>query len=266
MNTMDPKARECFYLSPARNHPSESKRVLVRSRNVIVPRNVTWAHVPSVQPVSVRPKPSAGGEHDDWLRDRDASSVDGKAMEDEIESVVSSSSGDSSGGKQAPPQSTSGRVTLPPDARGLSAQSGVSLESLSNSSATSTANGNCRASSDCDMNDAGKQSAVLSAAESRRRTENIPGPQHPKNLEGRTRCAERRRLAVAPLGLMSVENELNIALCVEEEAILENAFMVDREASVDMSSGKVKDLRHLRQRRPRLRGHPSGKHLNIRKR
>ena len=78
-------------------------------------------------------------------------------MEDEIESVVSSSSEDSSGGKQAPLQSTSERVTSPPDAGGLSAQSRVSLESLSNSSATSTANGNCGASSDCDANGTGRQ-------------------------------------------------------------------------------------------------------------
>ena len=107
MNKMDPKARECLYLSPARNHPSESKRVLVHSRKkVIVTRNVTWAHVPSVRPVSVQPKPS----------------VDGRAMEDEIESVASSISRDSSGGNQAPPQSTSGRVTSLPDTGDLSAQ------------------------------------------------------------------------------------------------------------------------------------------------
>ena len=224
---MDPKARECFYLSPARNHPSESKRVLVHSRTkVMVTRNVTWAHVPSVRPVSVQPKPS----------------VDGRAMDDEIESVVSSISGDTSGGKQAPPQSTSGGVTSPPDTGDVSAQSGISLESLSNSSAISTANGNCGASSDCDVNGAGNHSAVLPAAESRRLAEYISGPQRPKILEGRTRGEERRRLAVAPLGLMSVEDELKIALCVEEEAILEDAFMVDREASVEMASGKVKDL------------------------
>ena len=36
--------------------------------------------------------------------------------------------------------------------------------------------------------------------------------------------------------------ELKIAQCVEEEAILEDAFKVDREASVEMPSGKVKDL------------------------
>ena len=105
-NKMDPKARECFYPSPTRNHPSESKRVLVHSRKVIVTRNVTWAHVPSVRPVSVQPKPS----------------VDGRAMEDEIESVVSSISGDSSGGKQTPPRSTSGRVISPPDTGDSSAQ------------------------------------------------------------------------------------------------------------------------------------------------
>ena len=39
-----------------------------------------------------------------------------------------------------------------------------------------------------------------------------------------------------------MEDELKIALCVEEEAILKDAFMVDREASVEMPSGKVKDL------------------------
>ena len=95
-------------------------------------------------------------------------------------------------------------------------RSGVSPESLSNSSATSTANGNCGASSDWDVNGAGKHSAVLTAAESRRLAEYIPGPQRPKVLEVRTRGEERRRLGVALLGLMSVEDELKIALCVEE--------------------------------------------------
>ena len=228
MHKMDPKVRECFYLSSSINHPCESKRVLVHSRKVIVTRNVTWAHVPSVRPVSVQPKPSMKGEHHDWLRDREESSIDGRVMEDEIESVVSSSSGHSSGGKQTPPQSTSGRVASPPHAGGLSAQSGVSLESLSNSSATSTANGNCGASSDCDVNGAGKYSAVLPAAESRCLADHIPGPQRPKMLEGRTRGEERRRLVVA--------------LFVQEEAILEDAFMVDREASVQLPSGNVKGL------------------------
>ena len=133
-------------------------------------------------------------------------------------------------------------MTSPPHAGGLSAQSGVSLGSLSNSSAISAPNENYGASSDCDVNGTGKQSAVMPAAESRRLAEYLPGPQRPKIIEGRTRGEERRRLAVTPLGLMSVEDELKIALCVEEEATLEDTFMVDREASVEMPSGKVKDL------------------------
>lgn len=38
------------------------------------------------------------------------------------------------------------------------------------------------------------------------------------------------------LGHEFVEEELEIALCVEEEAIIEEAFIVDREASVEMPS------------------------------
>ena len=40
---------------------------------------------------------------------------------------------------------------------------------------------------------------------------------------------------------MYVEDEVNVALCVEEEAILEDAFMVGRKASMEMRSRKVKD-------------------------
>jgi hypothetical protein len=64
---------------------------------------------------------------------------------------------------------------------------------------------------------------------------------------------------------MSVEDELKIALCVEEEATLEDTFMVDREASVEMLSGKVKDLPPPPTTQAEVRGHPSGKHLNNRK-
>jgi len=67
MNKMDSKARESFYLRPARNHPSKNKGVLVHSRKVIVTRNVTRAHVPpSVTAVS---KPSVEGEGNESGRD-----------------------------------------------------------------------------------------------------------------------------------------------------------------------------------------------------
>ena len=110
-----------FYLSSARNHLSERKRVLVQSRNAIATKNITWAHVSLARRVTVQSKLSVEGERNDWLQDQEASSVDGRATEDEIVSVASSSSGGSSGEKQVPPQSISGRVTSPPNAGGLSA-------------------------------------------------------------------------------------------------------------------------------------------------
>ena len=68
-NKMGPKARRCFYLSPARNYPSESKRVLVQPRNVIATENITWAHVTLARRVTVQSKPSVEGERNDWLRE-----------------------------------------------------------------------------------------------------------------------------------------------------------------------------------------------------
>ena len=75
--------------------------ILVHATKVIVTRNVTRVHVPSVRPVTVQSSPP--GERYVWLQDQEASSVDKRVKEYEIESVVSSSSGDSSGGKQALP-------------------------------------------------------------------------------------------------------------------------------------------------------------------
>ena len=69
---------------------------------------------------------------------------------------------------------------------------------------------------------------------------------HSAQNEGPTRGKERRPRAIASLGLMFVEDEANIALCVEEEAILEDAFMVGRKASVEMPSETSSIYRHLR--------------------
>ena len=71
INKMDPKARECFFLGPARNHSSESKRVLVRTGKVIITINVTWAHVPLSRSPTVRPTPFVEGEGCDHGRDRE---------------------------------------------------------------------------------------------------------------------------------------------------------------------------------------------------
>ena len=81
---MGPKARRCFYLCPARNHSTESKRILVQPRDVNATENITWAHVSLARRVTVQSKPSVEGERNDWLQDREASSVDGRVTEDKI--------------------------------------------------------------------------------------------------------------------------------------------------------------------------------------
>ena len=235
--------------------------------------------MPSAQPVAVQLRPSVEGEGTGWRQNRQVCSVYGIAKEDEIESLVSSSREISKGVEQAPPQSTLGRATSSPNAGGLSAQSVSSFDmeggelfsvpscgGLGNSSVTSTAKGNSGVSSDSDVNGAGKQPGVLPAVESRRLGEYIPGPQCSTILEGRARGGERRRLYDAPLGLMIVENKLRTALSVVEEAILEETLMVDRETSVEMLSENSRFCRHLRRRRPSLRGHLSEKPLSTRRR
>ena len=61
----EPNARERFYLGPARNHPRESKRVLVDAGKVTITRNATWSHVPSCRFPTARSKPSEEGEGDE---------------------------------------------------------------------------------------------------------------------------------------------------------------------------------------------------------
>ena len=76
-NKMDPKARESFYLSPARKYPREGKRVLVRTGKLIMTRNVTRAHLPLSRPPTARSTPLVEGEGCDRRRNREASSFGG---------------------------------------------------------------------------------------------------------------------------------------------------------------------------------------------
>ena len=78
-NKMDPKARAYVYLDPAMNNPTESKRILVDSGNVIVTRNITRSHLPCACPMTTQSKPSEEGEVDVGTEDREASSVEGPA-------------------------------------------------------------------------------------------------------------------------------------------------------------------------------------------
>ena len=70
----------------------------------------------------------------------------------------------------------------------------------------------------------------------------IPGLLRATIFKGRTRVEERRSKNIGQTSLISEEDELDIALHVEEENTLEQALQVDIEASVEMPTGTIQDL------------------------
>ena len=59
----------------ARNHPRESKRLLIHTGKVIITRNVTWAHVRSGRSL----KPSMVGEGNESEQDREAGAANSQS-------------------------------------------------------------------------------------------------------------------------------------------------------------------------------------------
>ena len=82
-----------------------------------------------------------------------------------------------------------------------------------------------------------KRYATLSADEAKRLVEYICGP--PRfSLRGRTR-GEERRLTTDTQGLVSFEDGLGVAQAVEEEAILEEAYVAYAGVAIEMPTGKI---------------------------
>ena len=86
------------------------------------------------------------------------------------------------------------------------------------------------------------QFAALRAREAKRLAVHIPGLLRATIFKGRTRAEERRSKNIGQTSLISEEDELDIALHVEEENTLEQALQVDIEASVEMPTGTMQDL------------------------
>ena len=85
-----------------------------------------------------------------------------------------------------------------------------------------------------------KRYTAPSADEAKRLAEYIPGP--PRfSLRDRTRC-EERRLSTDAQGLASLKGELEITLAVEEEAMLEGAYMAGAGVSIEMPTGNIQAL------------------------
>ena len=233
MNKMDLKAREYFYLGPARNHPQESKRVFVLTGKVIITRNVTWAHVRSGRSLITRSKPLVETKSCDHGKNREASSFGGETESGDAESESSgeeiemvTSEADDTEVESTP--FVSGRV--------------ISTTSRAGSSVHSESLADTQATSDNFSYGPDQQFAALCAGEAKRLAEHIPGPLRMTIFKGRTRAEERRSKSTAQTSLLSDEDELDIALHVEEENTSEQALQVDIEASVEMPTGKIQNL------------------------
>ena len=180
----------------ARNHPSESKRVLVRTGKVIIKRNVTWAHVPLSRPPIVRSTPSVGGEGCDFGMNRETSSFgddtesgndESDSSGEEVEMVTSEA--DDTDVENTP--LVFGRAVSTTSRAGSSVHSvfffyskgrGPFGESLVDAPATS----------DSFSHGPDHQFDALRAGEAKRLAEHIPGPLRATILKGRTRADERR--------------------------------------------------------------------------
>ena len=84
------KARECFYLGPARNHLGESKRMLVRTVKVITTRKHSWALVSISCPPTATSMPPVEGKGCEHGRSREASSIGSGTVSGGNESASSS--------------------------------------------------------------------------------------------------------------------------------------------------------------------------------
>ena len=173
------------------------------------------------------------GEGCDHEKNREASSFGG---ETELGDAESESSGERVEMVTSEADDTEVESTPFVSGRAISttprAGSSVHSESLADAPATS----------DKFSHSPDQQFAALRAGEAMRLAEHIPGPLRATIFKGRTRAEERRSKNTAQTSLISEEDELDIALHVEEENTLEQALQVDIEASVEMPTGKMQDL------------------------
>ena len=181
MIKMDPKARGCFYLGPAKNPPRESKRVFVHTGKVIITRNVTWAHVRYGRSLITRSKPSVVGEGNESGQGREASTANSESASKNGESVSEGTRSEiETPEAEAATPITSGRGPTP---RARGSQCWVSIDSEGMTPGESLADASAAAST---SHEPDKRYTTLGAGEAKRLAEYIPVP--PRfSLRGRTR-------------------------------------------------------------------------------
>ena len=193
-------------------------------------------------------------------QDQEVSAADSESVSEDEEAV----SGQTTSEIERPEAQTvapiiSGRAPTPTP-RARSTQCGVSLDLEGMiSPGEGLANGSAAAST---SHGPDKRYTALNAGEAKLLAEYIPGP--PRfSLRGRMR-GEERRLSTDAQSLVPLEDELEIALAMEEKVMLEEAYMTDIGVSLEMPTGKFRTCHRLQQRKPSFYGPPSGKRLNFR--
>ena len=176
-----------------------------------------------------------GGSRDESGHDREASAANSESASEDGESVSegAKSKVETPEAEAAAPIASERAPT--PGARCRQCEVSIDLEGMTSGesladawAATSTSHGS------------NKRYTALGAGEAKRLAEYIPGP--PRfSLRDRTPSQERR-LTTDAQGLMSLEEELEIAQAVEEEAMLEEAYMGDAGVSIEMPTKKIQDL------------------------
>ena len=200
-------------------------------------RNATSAHARSRRSLNTRSKPSVVGEGDESGQDREPSAANSESASEDGESVSEGTGSEiETLEAEAAAPITLGRAPTPtPRARG--SQCGVSIDPEGMTPGESLADTSAAAST---SHGSDKRYTALGAGEAKRLAEYISGP--PRfNLRGRTR-GEERRLTTDAQGLVSLEDELEIAQAVEEEVMLEEAYVADAGVSIEMLTGNIQDL------------------------
>ena len=177
------------------------------------------------------------GEGDESGQDRAASAANSESASKDGESVSEGTGSETETPEaEAAAPITSGRAPTPtPRARG--SQCGGTIDPEGMTPDESLADASAAASTSLGPV---KRYTALGAGEAKRLADYIPGP--PRfSLRGHTR-GEERRLTTDAQGLVSLEDELGIAQAVEEEAMLEEAYMADAGVSIEMPTGKNQDL------------------------
>ena len=175
------------------------------------------------------------GEGDESGQDRETCAANSESASEDGESMSEGTGSEI----ETPEAEAAAPITLwrAPTPRARGSQCEVSIDPESMTPGESLVDASAAAST---SHGPDKKYTALGAGEAKRLAEYIPGPLR-FSLRGRTR-GEERRLTTDAQGLVSLEDELEVAQAVEGEAMLEETYMADAGVSVEMPTGKNQDL------------------------